>query len=283
MKQEPRQKLMLLWRPLVPNKGGKNIITMGIDIGAKNIKVVILKNQKIIAKSNVLAGFEVSESAQKAVDKALKEAGIKKNDLDKVISTGTGEKLAPFYDETKSIVGCDSLGAVFLHPATRSVIDVGAEEGRGMRCDETGKILDFEVNEKCAAGAGAFTEAMSRALEMPLEEFAKISLKATEEIPMNAQCTVFAESEVVTMVHNKVSKANMAKAVHDAMASRISSMIRKIGFDKDVVIVGGVAKNVGFVESLNQDLGLKVVVPENPEYVGALGAALAAAGWKGGK
>ena len=257
--------------------------TMGIDIGAKNIKVVILKDQKIIAKSNVLAGFEVSESAQKAVDKALKEAGIKKNDLDKVISTGTGEKLAPFYDETKSIVGCDSLGAVFLHPATRSVIDVGAEEGRGMRCDETGKILDFEVNEKCAAGAGAFTEAMSRALEMPLEEFAKISLKATEEIPMNAQCTVFAESEVVTMVHNKVSKANMAKAVHDAMASRISSMIRKIGFDKDVVLVGGVAKNVGFVESLNQDLGLKVVVPEDPEYVGALGAALAAAGWKGGK
>lgn len=259
------------------------MITMGIDIGAKNIKVVILKDQKIIAKSNVLAGFEVSENAQKAVDKALKEAGIKKNDLDKVISTGTGEKLAPFYDETKSIVGCDSLGAVFLHPATRSVIDVGAEEGRGMRCDETGKILDFEVNEKCAAGAGAFTEAMSRALEMPLEEFAKISLKATEEIPMNAQCTVFAESEVVTMVHNKVSKANMAKAVHDAMASRISSMIRKIGFDKDVVLVGGVAKNVGFVESLNQDLGLKAVVPENPEYVGALGAALAAAGWKGGK
>jgi benzoyl-CoA reductase subunit D len=259
------------------------MITMGIDIGAKNIKVVILKDQKIIAKSNVLAGFEVTENAQKAVDKALKEAGIKKEDLDKVISTGTGEKLAPFYDETKSIVGCDSLGAVFLHPTTRSVIDVGAEEGRGMRCDETGKILDFEVNEKCAAGAGAFTEAMSRALEVPLEEFAKLSLKATEEIPMNAQCTVFAESEVVTMVHNKVSKANIAKAVHDAMASRISSMIRKIGFDKDVVLVGGVAKNVGFIESINHDLNLKLVVPENPEYVGALGAALAASGWKGGR
>jgi len=108
-------------------------------------------------------------------------------------------------------------------------------------------------------------------------------LKATEEIPMNAQCTVFAESEVVTMVHNKVSKANMAKAVHDAMASRISSMIRKIGFEKDVMLVGGVAKNVGFVDSLNKDLGLELVVPEDPEYVGALGGALAAAGWKGGK
>lgn len=256
---------------------------MGIDIGAKNIKVVILKDNKIISKSNVLAGFEVEKSAQEAINKALKDAGIKKEDLDKVISTGTGEKLAPFYNETKSVVGCDSLGAVFLHPAARSVIDVGAEEGRGMRCDETGRVLDFEVNEKCAAGAGAFTEAMSRALEVPLEEFGPLSLKATEEIPMNAQCTVFAESEVVTMVHNKVSKANMARAVHDAMASRISSMIRKIGFDKDVVLIGGVAKNVGFIDSLNKDLGLKVVVPKDPEYVGALGAALAAAGWKGGK
>ncbi|KYK20441.1 CoA activase [Thermoplasmatales archaeon SG8-52-2] len=259
------------------------MITMGIDMGSKYIKVVILKDNKVIAKSNVLAGFDVKKSGQEAIDKALKEAKIKKDDLKKVISTGTGEKLAPFYDDTKSVVGCDSLGAVFLHPATRTVIDVGAEEGRGMRCDETGKILDFEVNEKCAAGAGAFTEAMSRALEVPLEEFGALSLKATEEIPMNAQCTVFAESEVVTMVHNKVSKANMAKAVHDAMSSRISSMVRKIGFDKDVTLVGGVAKNVGFVDSLNKDLDLKVIVPKDPEYVGALGAALSASGWKGGK
>lgn len=258
------------------------MITMGIDMGAKNIKVVILKDNKIVAKTNMLAGFEVTKSAEKTVDKALKEAGITKDDLEKVISTGTGEKLAPFYDETKSVVGCDSLGAVYLHPAARSVIDVGAEEGRGMRCDDTGKILDFEVNEKCAAGAGAFTEAMSRALEVPLEEMGALSLKSTEDIPMNAQCTVFAESEVVTMVHNNVPKADMAKAIHDAMASRISSMIRKIGFDKDVVLIGGVAKNIGFVYSLNKDLELEVVVPDNPEYVGALGAALAAAGWKGG-
>ncbi len=259
------------------------MISMGVDMGAKNIKVVILKDNKAIAKSNILAGFDVTKSAQEAIDRSLKEANIKKDDIDKVISTGAGEKLAPFFDDTKSVVGCDSLGAVFLHPATRTVIDVGAEEGRGMRCDETGKILDFEVNEKCAAGAGAFTEAMSRALEVPLEEFGALSLKATEEIPMNAQCTVFAESEVVTMVHNNVSKANMAKAVHDAMASRISSMVRKIGFDKDVILIGGVAKNVGFVDSLNKDLELKLVVPKDPEYVGALGAALAAAGWKGGK
>jgi benzoyl-CoA reductase subunit D len=259
------------------------MITMGIDMGSKYIKVVILKDEKVIAKSIELAGFEVEKSAKKVIDAAFKEAGITREDVEKTVSTGSGEKLAPFYDETKSVVGCDSLGAVFLHPTARSVIDVGAEEGRGMRCDETGKILDFEVNEKCAAGAGAFTEAMSRALEVPLEKFGALSLKATEKIPMNAQCTVFAESEVVSMVHNKVSKANMAKAVHDAMSSRITSMVRKIGFNKDVLLAGGVAKNVGFIDSLNNDLELKVVVPKDPEYVGALGAALAAAGWKGGK
>lgn len=258
------------------------MITMGIDMGAKTVKVVILKDNAVVARSIVVAGFDVEKTAKETIEKAFSEAGITRDDIDKVVATGAGEKLAPFYDETRSVVGCDSLGAVYLHPPARCVIDVGAEEGRGMRCDGTGKILDFEVNEKCAAGAGAFTEAMSRALEVPLEELGTLSLKATEDVPMNAQCTVFAESEVVTMVHNNVPKENMAKAVHDAMASRITSMVRKIGFEKDVVLVGGVARNIGFVRSLNNDLGLEVVVPEEPEFVGALGAALAAAGWKGG-
>jgi len=258
------------------------MITMGIDMGAKNIKVVVLRDNEITGKSLVTAGFEVETAANEAVDKALEAAGVTRDEVEKTVSTGAGDKQAPMFDDTRSMVGCDSLGAVYLHPAARSVIDVGAEEGRGMRCDETGKILDFEVNEKCAAGAGAFTEAMSRALEVTLEEIGPLSLEATEDVPMNAQCTVFAESEVVTMVHNNVSKANMAKAVHDAMASRITSMVRKIGFNKDVVLVGGVARNIGFVTSLNADLELEVVVPEDPEFVGALGAALAASGWKGG-
>jgi benzoyl-CoA reductase subunit D len=254
------------------------MITMGIDMGAKNIKVVILKDKKIVAKSIALAGFDMKKSAEKAVEQALKRAGISREEIEKVVSTGVGERQAPFFDETRSVVGCDALGAVYLHPTARTVIDVGAEEGRGLRCDEKGKVLDFEINEKCAAGAGAFTEAMSRALEVPIEELGSLSLKAKEEIPMNAQCTVFAESEVVTMMHNNVPKADMAKAVHDAMASRIASMIRKIGFEKDVVLVGGVAKNIGFVDSLSKDLGLQIIVPKDPEYVGALGAALAAAG-----
>ncbi len=171
----------------------------------------------------------------------------------------------------------DARAAVNLYPAARTVIDVGAEEGRAIRCTEEGKVLDFALNEKCAAGAGAFTEAMSRALEVEIEALGQMSLASTQAIPMNAQCAVFAESEVVSLLHAKVAKADIARAVHDAIASRIVSLARKIGFQPDVVLIGGVAHNIGFVDSLQRALECEVVIPEDPEYIGAYGAALAAA------
>jgi benzoyl-CoA reductase subunit D len=153
---------------------------------------------------------------------------------------------------------------------------VGAEEGRAIKCDEQGKVQDFAINEKCAAGAGSFTEAMARALEVPLDDFGKISLQSSKTIPMNAQCAVFAESEVVSLVHSKTPKADIARAVHDAIASRIVSMVRRVGINKDVALVGGVSNNPGFVDSLNRALEVEVIVPKDAEYIGALGAALVA-------
>ncbi len=146
-----------------------------------------------------------------------------------------------------------------------------------MKCNEKGKVLDFEINEKCAAGAGSFTEAMSRALELDLKAFGKISLESTKSIPMNAQCAVFAESEVVSLVHAKTPKQDIARAVHDAIASRIISMVRRVGINKAIALVGGVSYNPGFVDSLNRGLEMEVIVPDSPEYVGALGAAIIAA------
>jgi benzoyl-CoA reductase subunit D len=146
-----------------------------------------------------------------------------------------------------------------------------------VRCNEAGRIEDFAVNEKCAAGAGTFTEAMARALEVDLEELGKMSLRSTQAVPMNAQCTVFAESEVVSLVHAKTPKEDISRAVHDAMASRITSMVRKVGFVKDVVLIGGMARNVGFVNSIQRGLETDCLIPDEPEYVGALGAALIAA------
>jgi len=161
-------------------------------------------------------------------------------------------------------------------PSVRTVIDVGAEEGRGIKV-EGGKVKDFVINERCAAGAGTFVEAMARALEVKVEDMGQMSLKSVNVIPMNAQCCVFAESEVVSLIHSKVSKEDVSRAIHDAIAGRISSMVLRIGVEKDVVLIGGCALNAGFLPPLEKELHTSIIVPEFPEFVSALGAAVIAA------
>lgn len=253
------------------------MITAGIDMGSKTIKVVILKDGEIIGKSIAMAGFESREATEKAFAEALEDAGIAMDDIKGIVATGAGRKNAPYTDRDITEVGADAKGVLKSFPAARTVIDVGAEEGRAIRCNDAGKVLDFALNEKCAAGAGAFTEAMSRALEVSVEELGRMSLSSKSATPMNAQCAVFAESEVVSLLHNKVPKEDVSRAVHDAIASRIVSLARKVGFEPDVVLIGGVAHNIGFVDSLERALECKVTIPDDPEYIGAYGAALAAA------
>ncbi len=253
------------------------MITAGIDAGAKTIKAVILRDGEVVARTIGLAGFDTKEAVKKVYGEALAAAGIKLEDVATLIATGAGRKEISEAADTVTEVGANARGAFELLPSARTVIDVGAEEGRTIRVDDAGRVQDFAVNEKCAAGAGAFTEAMARALEVPLEELGAFSLTSTQAVPMNAQCTVFAESEVVTLVHAKTPKADIARAVHDAIADRITSMARRVGINKDVALIGGVARNIGFVKSLEEDLDLELLIPKDPEFVGALGAALIAA------
>jgi benzoyl-CoA reductase subunit D len=253
------------------------MITAGVDCGSKNVRVVIVKDGEIMAQSMAPAGMDTANAAQEAYDKALAEAGIAAGDIEKVVATGAGKNEPGFKDDDVTEVGADARGAVHLFPDARTVIDVGAEEGRAIKIDAQGKVIDFAINEKCAAGAGAFTESMARALEVKLEELGPLSLESTQAIPMNAQCAVFAESEVVTLVHKKTSKQDMARAIHDAIADRITSMVRRVGIEEKIVLIGGVSYNIGFVKSLEEDLETKVLIPERPEFVGALGAALVAA------
>ena len=253
------------------------MITAGVDCGAKNTKVVLLKDGEVVAKSTVLSGFDQKAAAQQSFAKALQEAGFSEDEVNHVTATGAGMKEAQFAQGTVTEVGADAKGANFLFPSAKTVIDVGAEEGRAIKADGNGKVIDFAVNEKCAAGAGSFTEAMARALEIKVEEMGPLSLKSHKAVPMNAQCAVFAESEVVTLIHAKTAKEDIARAVHDAIADRISSMVRRVGIEKDVALIGGVARNVGFVKSLEDTLDVSLSIPEEPEYVSALGAALVAA------
>jgi benzoyl-CoA reductase subunit D len=250
--------------------------TAGIDCGAKMTKVILLKDGDVLAKTQTVTGFDQKEAIEKVMVEALKQANLNLDQLDGICATGTGRKVVPYQKKELTEVGAAAKAAVFLKPSARTVVDVGAEEGRGIKCDEGGKVIDFAVNEKCAAGAGSFTEAMARALEVSLEDFGKISLKSTQAVPMNAQCAVFAESEVVSLVHSKTSKEDIARAVHDAISSRITSMLRRVGIENDVVLIGGLALNPGFVDALKRDLEMDVYIPDDPEFAGALGAALGA-------
>jgi benzoyl-CoA reductase subunit D len=253
------------------------MITAGIDVGSKNIKVVVLDSGTVVSRVSVSASFDQEESARVAIEKAAASVGIAVEGFDYIAATGVGRKSLPFAGHHLTEVAADARGAVHLVPDVRTIIDVGAEEARAVRVDERGKVIDFAVNEKCAAGAGAFVEAMSRALELELGEFGRISLESTESIPMNAQCTVFAESEVVSLIHANTAQKDIARAVHDAMAGRVSAMARRAGLEAPVVLVGGVAKNVGFVRSLEDTLGVgSLRVAPDADFVGALGAALAA-------
>ena len=253
------------------------MITAGIDIGAKTIKVVLVDDGKMLGKGLVLAGIDTVAATQTAFDEALGAAGVGKEKIRRIMATGTGRKDCALTDQEITEVGAAAKGAVHVVKSCRTVIDVGAEEGRTVRCNENGKVIDFAFNEKCAAGAGTFAEGMARALQVSLEELGPLSLKSNEAVQMNAQCAVFAESEVVTLIHAKTPREDIARAVLDAVASRIISMVRKVGFEKDVILIGGMSLNPGFVEAMKRGLEMDVCIPEDPEYIGALGAALAAA------
>jgi benzoyl-CoA reductase subunit D len=240
------------------------------------VKAVILKDGAVISRGKSFSGFDPTQAAEQAVGEALKKAKLSLSEVDHVTATGSGMDMAPHSNSTISMMGADAKAGVYLFPKARTIIDIGAEEARAVKCDDKGIMVDFVVNERCAAGAGAFIEAMARALEVKLEEMGPLSLKAERASPINATCVIFGESDVVTLIHRQETKPEIARAIFDAMADRVSSMVHRLGVNPDVVLVGGVAKDVGFIASLKRKLGVDVLIPEYPEYAGALGAALVA-------
>ncbi len=254
------------------------MITAGIDCGAKNTKTVILKEREIIGKGMVLTGFDQEKAVADSLDQAVEAAGIFRDDIQRICGTGSGKNAIKMADDDVNDIKAMSKGANFFFPNARTVADVGAEEGRAAKIDEKGNPVDFAINEKCAAGAGAFIEAMARALEVTIEEMGPLCLMADKKIPMNAQCVIFAESEVVGLIHAKTDKPDISKAIHDSMASRIVSMIRRIGVNKDVAMLGGVGYNSGFMSAMLKELKVeKIHIPEEPEFGAAVGAAVVAA------
>jgi len=265
------------------------MITAGIDMGSRTIKVVLVEDAKVEGASQlkyVVKGkhmmfpgeLDGDVAADKAFDDALASAGVRRDQIGAVYATGAGRKQVKFATDNISEMSAGAKGVSFFFPNGRTIVDIGAEEGRGIKADGSGKATDFAGNEKCAAGAGSFAEAMSRALQMNLKEFGESSLRSTKSIPMNAQCTVFAESEVVSLIHLSTPKEDIAKAVLDAVASRVCAMVRRVGIENEVVLIGGMVNNPGFVAALKNAMGVdEIKLPDMPEYVSALGCALLAA------
>ncbi len=254
------------------------MITAGIDCGAKNTKAVILKNGVIIGRGIVLTGYEQSVAVKDSLTQAVNVASIDRGEIAYIAGTGAGAEAITDADMLVNDVRAIASGARYFYPQARTILDVGAEESRVVACDENGKILDFAVNEKCAAGSGAFIEAMARALETPLDQVGPLALSSDANIAINAQCTIFAESEVVGLIHANMDKKDISKAIHDALAVRIASMIRRLGLLPEIVMMGGVANNQGLVLALTRELCVRTILtPEYPEFGAATGAAVLAA------
>jgi benzoyl-CoA reductase subunit D len=252
------------------------MIVAGIDVGGKNLHIILKKEGQILEKASGPAGTKKAEAVEQLYDEILKKAGITRNDVGRVMATGSSAKRVAFADGSIPDAAADARGVNKLVPSARTVIDVGAEEGRAIKVSPEGKVLDFAINDKCAAGTGTFVEAMSRALEVSVNEMSEIALQSTQTLSTNAQCAVFGESEVVSLIHQKTPKPDIARAVMNAIAGRVASVARIVGLEKDVVMVGGMAKNAGFVDSLKKSIDMNIIVPEDPDFVGALGAAEAA-------
>jgi benzoyl-CoA reductase subunit D len=251
----------------------KLMIVAGIDVGGKNVHIIIKKDGQVLAKIAGPTGTKKTDTVEYLYDEVLKKANLTRKDVERVVATGSAAKRVAFANGYMPDATADARGVNKLFPAARTVIDVGAEEGRAIKVSAEGKVLDFAINEKCAAGTGTFVEAMSRALEVSIDEMANITLQSTQTLSTNAQCVVFGESEVVSLIHQKTPKPDIARAVMNAISGRIASIARMVGLEKDVVIVGGMAKNAGFVDSFKKSIGMSVIVPEDPDFMGALGAA----------
>ncbi len=253
------------------------MITAGIDCGSQNTKAAIMKDGKVVGKALLPTEFDADLAAQRAYEMALSDAGIKKEDVECVIITGVGRDIIKWGDGDINEVGAAVRGARFAIPESDTVIDMGADSCRVIRLNDDGSVMKYEVNDKCASGAGTFIEAMARALQIKTEEMGDFSLRHTKELATNAQCVVFAESEVISLIHAKESREDIAYGVHMGIANRIASMIRRVGLTDHFTMIGGPGFNKGLVSCMSKVFGREITVPEDNQFMSAIGAAIFAA------
>lgn len=252
------------------------MITAGIDIGHQSVNAVILEDNRIISHATLIIAGEVEAAAKVVFDKVLDQAGMRSNSIKRLFSTGVGREKVSFAQGHPTEMLSHVRGAHRLFPAARTVIDVGAEGSRFLRCDPEGNLTHFVMNDKCASGAGVFLETVAEMMQISLSEMGPLSLGSSKRLVLTTTCAVFAESEIVAQVHRGSSKEDILSGVHESIAAKIAFGSKRAGLEAKLVFTGGVARNIGVVEALEKHLGLDIQVPQDPEITGALGAAILA-------
>lgn len=259
------------------SSNNRDILVAGIDSGSTSTNVVIMnRNKEILSSSIVRTGAKSQNGAEAAMKEALDKLNLTRDKLAKIISTGYGRVSIPFADEEITEITCHGKAAYFLNNSMRTIIDIGGQDSKAIKLDDKGNVVDFAMNDKCAAGTGRFLEMMSRSLEVPLNEMGERSLGWKEDIDITSMCTVFAESEVVSLIAQNKEISDIIHGLNKAVSTKTAALVNRVGKQEGYMMTGGVAKNIGVVKCLEEKLQSKIFIPEEPQIVGAIGAALIA-------
>ncbi len=247
----------------------------GVDVGSTQTKAVIINEEReIVGRALIDTGANVVQAAENSFAQALKDAGIREEEVEYVIGTGYGRYRVTFGNTQVTEISCHGRGAVHMFPNTQTVVDMGGQDTKAIRVNEAGEIVDFCMNDKCAAGTGRFLGAAAAALDIPLGDLGSTALNSQKPVRISTTCTVFAESEVLSWLGKGKKIEDILWGVHQSIASRSAGLMRRVGIEDEVTFTGGVTRNVGMVKALEDKLAKKLNVSEDSHYMGALGAAL---------
>jgi predicted CoA-substrate-specific enzyme activase len=249
-------------------------IVAGVDVGSLAAKSVVLKDGKIAGFAKIPSGIHSEETGLEVLGKALENAGVTRAEVNYIVSTGYGRVSATYANKTVTEITCHARGANFLYPNVRTIVDMGGQDCKAIRIDANGNVVDFAMNDKCAAGTGRFLEVMANVFKVKLDDLGSLALSATEVVPISSTCTVFAESETISLLARGENPANILSGINHAIANRVNGLFSRVGIESEVFFSGGVAKNAGMKAAIQKVL--KVTIPEptfDPQLTGALGAA----------
>jgi len=248
----------------------------GVDIGSISTEVVVVdESGKILGYAIELTGAEGKKAMERAFRQALEKTGLERKQISRVVATGYGRERAEA-DHRITEITCHGRGAFSVFPSARTVIDIGGQDSKAISIDDQGRVLNFVMNDKCAAGTGRFLEVMARAMEIEVSEMGELDRRSDKQLAVSSVCTVFAESEIVGLLSRGEKRENVIHAVHNSVTERIFGLASRVGIIPELALTGGVAKNRGIRRALEKKAKTKILVPEEPQIIGAFGAALIA-------